>query len=423
MPAAYLYESFLFLFFSRCFIQRKRPLCTALVSAAFLGLYFVFKLYMESAYYLNLPGMTLLCGLYFLLIGDIPRENCLFLGGIFSIGIELGRTLVYGSLQMNGLFDFYLRYELPLRLLAMLLKTILVMSFRHLLRPYLFCKIGTLDHILLLIPFGYLIFMRASLLYKGYLPLPDQHFGRQVLFMTTFSTLLSTAALVFHISSEYQRSEIEQMKERIRQEYQDTADRQQMDIEVMRIYHDLKNQLIALSGPQQEQQSAELAHRLLQQVESYEKIAYTGSSVLNALLNHKTQTAQQQGVTLHLFIEKNDYLFLDSMDLCSIVGNALDNAIEAASRLPDPEQRSVQLRMFFRQGVWALKVENPYEGQLSPLGGGYRSSKPDPLRHGIGLRSIRYCVQKNGGQMKIETEGQRFILRITIPMPEPSCSV
>ncbi len=238
-----------------------------------------------------------------------------------------------------------------------------------------------------------------------------------------FSTFLSAVALVFHISSEHHRREIEVMKARIQEQYQSSVNRQEMDKEIMRVYHDLKNQLLGMSSPHDNEQRNQLINQILLQVESHEKVLYSGNTVFDSLLDSKIQVTNTLGVTLNLWIEKGDYSFLDNKDICSIVGNALDNAIEAVVKVTDTSQRVIQVKMFLRHGVCTFKVENPYVGQLQEKNKKYLTQKNEPLRHGIGLSSIRYCIEKYGGQMKITTDNQWFALTVTIPVPEASFSV
>lgn len=245
----------------------------------------------------------------------------------------------------------------------------------------------------------------------------DLYLNRQNFYVASFSIVTSLFGLFFHISSGYRQAELSVLTEHIRQNYLLAMQRQEMDTEVMRMYHDIKNQLIGIAGTDDGAVRRVRAERLLEQVKGFERIAYSGNSVLDALLNSKAEKAAGQQTTLNLFIEKNEYFCLDSMDLCSIIGNALDNALEAVAMLK-PDERTVNMKMAVVKGVLVIKVENPYQGELQMENNRLLSRKPGP-HHGIGLSSIQYSTEKNGGKMQLDICEQKFSLKIMIPAGEP----
>ena len=110
--------------------------------------------------------------------------------------------------------------------------------------------------------------------------------------------------------------------------------------------------------------------------------------------------------------------FMDVMDICSIFGNALDNAIECELKIPDKEKRLVHVTVSKQKNFLLLRFENYYEGNLEYQEGKLVTTKKEKEYHGYGLKSTRYTVNKYDGAVSIDTKENWFDLKILIPMRE-----
>ena len=109
--------------------------------------------------------------------------------------------------------------------------------------------------------------------------------------------------------------------------------------------------------------------------------------------------------------------FLDPIDLYTLFGNALDNAIENVRKLPQVERRVISLTVFEKPGLSVIQLENYYDGELRFQDGLPVTSKADREDHGFGMRSIRSLAEKYGGSISIDGENSIFLLSITLPHP------
>ena len=105
-------------------------------------------------------------------------------------------------------------------------------------------------------------------------------------------------------------------------------------------------------------------------------------------------------------------------DISVLFGNALDNAIEAVSQIPDPEQRLIHLTVSQHLGFLRIQVENRYTGRLRMLNGLPLTTKADNRFHGYGVKSIQATVEKYGGSVTFRGEDGWFELRVLIPVPQ-----
>jgi len=108
--------------------------------------------------------------------------------------------------------------------------------------------------------------------------------------------------------------------------------------------------------------------------------------------------------------------FLDEMDLCSLFGNALDNAIESACQVPEEEQRLIHLTAAREKGFVRVRLSNRCVGTPDLRRGLPETTKADRRYHGFGLKSIRATAEKYGGSMTIRAENGWFELRVLFPV-------
>ena len=110
--------------------------------------------------------------------------------------------------------------------------------------------------------------------------------------------------------------------------------------------------------------------------------------------------------------------FIETMDICSIFGNALDNAIESVEKLADPQQRLIRVAVYTQNVFLIIRVENSCTAQLSVVDGEYRTTKRDKDMHGYGIKSIRYTAEKYGGSVSADCSDNWFHLSVLLPLPE-----
>jgi len=192
-------------------------------------------------------------------------------------------------------------------------------------------------------------------------------------------------------------------------------DRQAMIQEVRRTRHDMKNNMIYLK--ELLNTDAEKARKFLDeyigQSEATDEISKSGNLAVDALINYKNMTAREKGITIHLESQIPAELPYESTDLSIILGNLLDNAIEATEKLE--VEKDIFVSLMYRKEKLLIKVRNPYTGDIKKdRTGNYISEKKDRENHGIGLKSVRKVVEKYEGVMEIHTEDQIFEICVII---------
>ncbi|HJB23633.1 ATP-binding protein [Jeotgalibaca ciconiae] len=107
---------------------------------------------------------------------------------------------------------------------------------------------------------------------------------------------------------------------------------------------------------------------------------------------------------------------MDIMDLTSLFGNAIDNAIEHVQKIEDKDKRLITLKLTSKGKMAVLRVDNYCIDELDMVGDLPRTSKRDKENHGYGLKSIQYIAKKYNGNTTINLEDNWFTLSVVFPI-------
>ncbi len=180
--------------------------------------------------------------------------------------------------------------------------------------------------------------------------------------------------------------------------------------------HDLKHQIAALKCIFNQAQRDQFIQELEQSVMIYDCVVKTGNHILDTVLTEKELLCEGQGISLTCVVDGTCLDFMDAVDLYTIFGNALDNAIESVGNLADSGKKTISVQVFSQAGIVLIQTEN-YCGISLQFEDGLpiTSKKGKEGYHGFGLKSIRYTAEKYNGFLTVRQEGDRFLLRVTIP--------
>lgn len=179
-------------------------------------------------------------------------------------------------------------------------------------------------------------------------------------------------------------------------------------------YHDMKNHLLLLqaqAGNGQEVQKS--IQELKDQIQEYENYHHTGNEFLDIIIRDKAKAAQERKIDFSAVISFEAGSFIEPLDISTIFGNALDNAIEASEKLPE-DMRLVTVRANRVRNILVIIVENNTASTSIETTG---TTKRDTFAHGFGLSNLKNAVEKYDGQCSTKLENGTFTLKIAIPIP------
>lgn len=185
--------------------------------------------------------------------------------------------------------------------------------------------------------------------------------------------------------------------------------------EVKQLRHDMKNYTIALSElikNNENEKALEYISSVSGILEPAKIYCNTGILSVDSIVNYKFTRALDLGLSVDSEITIPNNLKLNPDDLTAILGNLLDNAIEAASKA---KNKYIKFRASYDRGTVLIVLTNSYNGELNFDGKSYKTTKKDNKAiHGIGLKSIKSAVQKYNGEMKVTHTDTEFSVRLLL---------
>ena len=180
------------------------------------------------------------------------------------------------------------------------------------------------------------------------------------------------------------------------------------------IYHDIKNHILILRSYADQEQYPELNEylgRLQEETQAAAPQVYTGQPAVDSMLHYKISSAKDIPVQVETSIPEQ--LKVDDFDITVILGNLLDNAIEACGKL-EKEKKWIRISIKLVKNQLFIRMDNPYTGQLRRQGDRLLTLKADGGSHGIGLENVRRIVEKYHGLMETDTEDQVFRTKVML---------
>lgn len=144
---------------------------------------------------------------------------------------------------------------------------------------------------------------------------------------------------------------------------------------------------------------------------------YTEHFLVNAILAGKLGPAQARGIRVDCRAHLPPELPMADADLCILLSNLLDNALEACERVEDPSARFVELELELRGDLLLIRCVNTAPPR--PSGGPFVTTKPDMKSHGLGIPAMGRVVEQYHGVLELSQEGEQFTLRAALHMETP----
>lgn len=180
-------------------------------------------------------------------------------------------------------------------------------------------------------------------------------------------------------------------------------------------YHDLKQQLNVWKMSDKDIMHETYMDELSKQMEQFDMRVHSGNQVIDIILTEKSLICAKKEIQIITVVDGKELEFMEVEDLCSIFGNALDNAIEYEEKIADKERRIIRVVVHRVHDFILLTFENYCEKEQELHDGLPMSTKGNRFLHGYGLKSIQYIMKKYDGQMDVMYEDGWFRLKMIIP--------
>ena len=178
-------------------------------------------------------------------------------------------------------------------------------------------------------------------------------------------------------------------------------------------YHNHIQAMKALLALGKEAEHIEYLNKLDDDLSKVDTMLKTGNVVLDAILNSKLTLAAVKNISVNAKAIVPEEIGISEIDLCVIIGNLLDNAMEACER--GAENKFIRCYIGKHKEMLYISVSNSMSGDVKKTGKKYFSSKQSPM-HGFGLARIDRIVAKHGGYVNRQHEEGVFATEITLPL-------
>ena len=218
-------------------------------------------------------------------------------------------------------------------------------------------------------------------------------------------TLNSTAQIVKRKQTEEELTFARQMISKQREHYNQTLDY----IEQVRIIrHDFRHHIHALLYMDKEQQVKYLKN-LQKELETSEQKIFCENQAVNGLIQEYAVRAEKAGISFTARLDLSAHVPIDDLTLCIVIGNLLENAMEASKKMEKDSFIRIQARM---DGDHLLMlVENAYNGSIQEKNGNILSSKKDG---GLGMLSIQRILNRPGDEFDVYFNDDTFTAMVQI---------
>ncbi len=181
------------------------------------------------------------------------------------------------------------------------------------------------------------------------------------------------------------------------------------------IRHDLKNHMFAIQAlieGNETEKALEHISLIMNSIGAKKDYAVSGNSIIDSTINFKLQGAEHNGIKTTVDLNIPEDLKISSFDLTVILGNLLDNAIEATLKVK--EGRFIDVKMKYDKGRLLIRIDNSYRGEIKEEKGRLLTTKENKNNHGIGITSVKKVIQKYDGQILLDYSGQVFSVSILL---------
>ena len=230
---------------------------------------------------------------------------------------------------------------------------------------------------------------------------------------TILAVVLMMSVLVFNMNRQY---EVEKELTKLKSEQAELLERDYTNLNNAyainaKLFHDFHNHigvLRQLLSHSKTQEAIQYLDELQMPVKEMTDTVWTGDETVDYLINSKAVIAEENGIKYQVQVEFPQHTNIRSADLCAILGNLLDNALEAVKQISVPEQRLIQLTIRRINQMLIIKVENSFITSPVKQNGELKTSKDDSGLHGWGLKSAQTAAEKYDGMVQTSYNGHTF---------------
>jgi hypothetical protein len=245
--------------------------------------------------------------------------------------------------------------------------------------------------------------------------------GFHIITFTTSIVLIFSNLAVFHIV-EKQSDSIETKEKLLYAEkhinsqitHYEELYKHQSELRTFR--HDIKNRLIAIIGLLKEsktEKAIQIIEKNLNWIdEKNDIVVNSGNPIIDAILHSKICEAKDKDISISIFSKLTEKIKIDEIELAIVLGNALDNAIEAVEKIIEKDKNPIKVSLITTQDRISISISNTVKEHIDIAK--LQTTKNNKEKHGYGIKSIKAIAQKYDGMVLFSCEEKIFTVNINL---------
>ena len=229
---------------------------------------------------------------------------------------------------------------------------------------------------------------------------------------------ISLIFIIFNfIKSTKVKTENKMIKENLELQLNHYVQYKEVENKIRKMYHDINNHISCLDSLYGENEEAsKYIDGIKNEIKDYSTHFKTQNPILDAILYEKNIVCQKEKIAFNVDVDFSKCNFIESIDVCTIFSNILDNSIEACLKMNKQSKRYIYIKGTVVKGFYIIKCENSKVNRIEIEEDEIITSKEDNFKHGIGLTNILGAINKYEGEMTTDYTKTVFKLVVLIPL-------
>ena len=243
----------------------------------------------------------------------------------------------------------------------------------------------------------------------------EQYVGLWIVFLLAVIIFGCVIAFYTQKNKLEEREKLQQIKLSMMEENYEQMIRMYKEKSVL--IHDEKNHfqtIRELLYQDEKQKAIDYAEKIAGELERSGSRVWSGHPMLDLILNTKIDEAKKHLIDMDIKFDDMSELSVDEIDICALIANLMDNAIEANLKLEWPDDRWIKFYGERKGDFWIINSSNPTIDKVKIEDGKPVTSKKDKEVHGFGTESIRRVLDKYMGDMNYQIEDKRFAVTLLL---------
>ncbi len=364
--------------------------------------------------------LLILCTLALSFVFSARWYNHLFLSFVFIVVSAVFESLVGAGLSVIFSINIAESNKGVYYVIGLFVSKLIIFLFVIIMRIKRYRKLTrAVPHSLVLL-FLFPIATMAILIlqYNFYYKIPVGS-SLSIFFIICYSLLISANFVLFYVVDSIQANTekdvvIKAAEAVIKKQSEQYTELLEHKEELLRIRHDMKNFIIGLSTVINEGNISEASAILKEKYESAVNDAYlyqNEASIIYSIINTKQDTAKAYGVKIDFSYREIKPFKISNVDFALILGNLIDNAIEAAEKT-DGENKTISVYLDMPDDTILLNIKNPVLKDVDV--NAFTTTKESAWQHGFGLISVNKLVSKYDGDIAFRSENKEFQVSVLL---------